>query len=168
MKDKKLDFGYTIAKELKKRDNPKDYKPCEAFVVSLSPVVVSILDGKIKLVEGKDLIITEWFKKRWDIDKTAALSVDIPGLLSDAVSLCESATNITETHSYGGAPCQMPNAVSDLSQAIAKVSEAITKNKNELLALKLDLQINDKVFVVSSSMDGVFFLVDKVIDYVPG
>jgi len=192
-------WHYNLAKEFKKRDNPKDFKPSEAIVVSLSPIVLTVLDSKIKLTEDKNLIISEWFKFRWDIDKTFALSQDVPNLLDDAKNYCDeattnvqsylssaqsscaSATSVTETHSYGGAPCQMPTAVAalsaaiasvsnavtevkaDLSAAVSKVSEAITKNKTELLQLKLNLQIDDKVIIVPSSQADIFFLIDKVL-----
>ena len=140
---------YEIADEFKKRDNPKEFKPSEAIVISLDPVVVSISDGKIKLTENKDLIISEWFKKRWDIDKTTALSAGVPSLLNQADA-------VTETHSYGGAPCVMPSAIDYLVQAITKIN-------TELMQLKLDLKINDKVIIVPSSQEDIFFLIDKVL-----
>lgn len=195
--DKKKDFGYVFAKELKKRDNPKDFKPSEAIVVGLSPVVLSVLDNKVTLTEGKNLIISEWWQFRRDIDKTFALSEDIPDLLEESADLFDDVNdldiliqNIIQPidqdlgviHSYN--PIAQPrdrhnvevrNAFSSLSlifQKIAlsntKISEAITKNKNELLALKLDLQINDKVIIIPSSQADIFFLIDKVVSNVPG
>jgi len=74
----------------------------------------------------------------------------VPSLLSQAKA-------VSETHSYGGAPCGMPSAISLLANAITKVN-------TELLALKLDLKINDKVIVVPSSREDKFFLIDKKSD----
>ena len=139
-----------IAKEFKKRDNPLDFKSSEAIVINLTPLVLSVLGGGVKLTQDENLIFSEWFQLRWDIDKTFALSADVPSLLSQA-------KGISETHSYTGAPCSMPNAISLLANAITKVSD-------ELLALKLDLKVNDKVIVVPSSREDKFFLMDKISD----
>jgi len=147
---KKQDFAYFVAAELKKRDNPKDFKPCEAIVISLSPLTLSVLDSKVILIENQNLIISEWFKKRWDLDKTTALSADVPSLLASAKA-------VSETHSYTGSPCIMPSAITHLANAIAKVN-------TELLQLKLNLQIHDKVIIIPSSQADIFFLVDKVLE----
>lgn len=52
---------------------------------------------------------------KWlDIDKTEALSSGVPSDLS-------SARGVSETHSYGGASCNMPSAIDYVAQAIEKV-----------------------------------------------
>lgn len=156
--DNKNDWHYKIAKQFKKRDNPKDFKPSEAIVISLSPIVVTVLDSKVKLVENKNLIISEWFKKRWDIDKTKALSIDIPDFLNQANKYLNENKDpqTVPVHSQSGKPCTIITITQLLTNAIQVIN-------SELLALKLDLKINDKVIIVPSSQDDIFFLIDKVL-----
>jgi len=150
MKDNK-DFFKFLAKEIKNRDNPKDLKEvCFGFVTALSPVTVTSNGGAFTFTEGDDLFISEQFRLRCDIDKTNALSSDVPNLL-------DGAKQITETHSYTGSPCDMPTAIDKLAQAIEKVN-------TELLNLKCDLKIGDKVIIAPlADMHGAYVLIDKVI-----
>jgi len=139
-----------LKNELKSRNNPLDLKPVYVGkVIGLSPVEVEIFDGKVILTEGDDLFISEQFRLRCEIDKTTALSSDVPNLL-------ESAKQITETHSYTGSPCDMPTAIDKLSQAIEKVN-------TELLQLKCDLKIGDFVAIASLEQLDRYLLTDKVI-----
>jgi len=63
---------------LKGRDNPVDLKPVYiGKIVNLSPIKVSIFDGKVILTEDDDLYISEQFRLRCNIDKTSALSSDV-------------------------------------------------------------------------------------------
>ena len=90
---------------LKGRDNPIDLKPVYiGKIVNLSPIKVSIFDGKVILTEDDDLYISEQFRLRCNIDKTSALSSDVPNLLDQA-------KQVTETHSASGSPCNMPTGL---------------------------------------------------------
>ena len=130
--------------------NPTDLKPSIiGKVVQLSPVIVSISEGKILLEENNELFISEWFRFRCNIDKTEALSSGVPSDLS-------SARGITETHSYGGASCNMPSAIDYVAQAIEKVT-------SELLALKCDLKLGDYVVLGSLEQLDKYILIDKVL-----
>lgn len=144
-------FGKYLAKRLKERDNPTDLKElCFGFVSSLSPLKVTAEGGAFTFTENDDLFISEQFRFRCNIDKTSALSSDVP-------SLIESAKGISETHSYTGTPCQMPSAIDYLSQAIEKIN-------SELLALKCELSVGDKVIIAPiEDMHGAYILIDKVI-----
>ena len=149
----KPDFTKELAKALKDRNNPTDLKPCIIGVVKqLEPVIVSCNEGAILLEEGDNLFISEWFRFRCNIDKTALLSSNVP---SDV----ESAKGITETHSYTGAPCTMPDAISFLASAITNIN-------TELLALKCNLALEDKVIIASLEQVDKYLLIDKVLDYV--
>ncbi len=139
-----------LKNSIKKCQNPTDLKPSIiGKVVQLSPVIVSISEDKILLEENNELFISEWFRFRCDIDKTSALSSDVPSDLS-------SARGISETHSYGGAGCGMPSAI----DYVAKAIESVT---SELLALKCDLKVGD--FVVLGSLEQLdkYILIDKVL-----
>ena len=139
-----------LKNELKSRNNPLDLKPVYVGkVVGLSPVEVEIFDGEVTLTEGDDLYISEQFRLRCNIDKTTALSSDVPDLL-------DGAKQITETHSYTGSPCQMPSAIDKLAQAIEKVN-------TELLQLKCDLKVGDYVAIASLEQLDRFLLTDKVL-----
>lgn len=135
---------------LKGRDNPIDLKPVYiGKIVNLSPIKVSIFDGKVILTEDDDLYISEQFRLRCNIDKTSALSSDVPNLL-------EQAKQVTETHSASGSPCNMPQAIDFLAQAITKVS-------TEILNLKCDLKFGDKVILAPlQDMHGAYVLIDKI------
>ena len=145
------DFFKYLAKEIKNRDNPKDLKEnVLGFVSALSPVSVTTNGGAFTFTEGDDLFISEQFRLRCNIDKTTALSSDVPDLL-------DGAKQITETHSYTGTPCQMPSAIDKLAQAIDKV-------KTEVLNLKCDLKVGDKVVLAPlEDMHGSYILIDKVL-----
>ena len=140
---------YFLAGELKKRDNPTDLKTAViGKVVQLTPVIVSINDGNILLNENDELIISEWFKFRCDIDKTGVLSSSVPANTDNAEA-------VTETHSGSGSACVMPNAISFLANAIIGI-------RNELLALKCDLKVGDFVVVATGEEDGKYVLIDKI------
>jgi len=102
------------------------------------------------LSENDELLISEFFRLRCNIDKTGVLSSNVP---SDT----DNAESISETHSYTGAACQMPSAVSYLAGAILGV-------RDELLNLKCDLQIGDYVVIVSLEQKDRYLLVDKVLN----
>lgn len=146
----KTDLTRVLKDALKERNNPTDYKAIHlAKVVKLEPLIVSIYEDKILLEENVELYISEWFRFRCNIDKTSALSSTVPSKL-------DSAKGVTETHSYGGAPCQMPNAISYLADAISAVN-------SELLALKCELKVGDYVAVGSLEQTDRYILLDKVL-----
>lgn len=149
----KPDFIKDLARALKDRDNPTDLKPSVIGVVKqLDPVIVSLDEGAILLTEGVELLISEWFRFRCNIDKTTALSEGVPSSL-------ESARAVTETHSYTGSPCTMPDAIGYLADAIASVN-------SELLALKCNLALEDKVIITSLEQTDMYLLIDKVLENV--
>lgn len=148
MKDKK-DFFQELASQFKQRDNPTDLKPSIIGIVSnLEPLIVSIEDGAINLTAGEQLYVAEWFKLRAEIDKDKNLSENVPNLLQQAA-------NVKETHSYGGAPCTMPQAVKLLGDAISVIN-------NELLRYKCDLKIGDYVILASLEQTDSYVLIDKL------
>ena len=131
--------------------NPTDLKPSIiGKVVQLSPVIVSINEGKILLEENEELFISEWFRFRCNIDKTSKLSGGVPSDLS-------SARGVSETHSYSGASCNMPSAIDYVAKAIEKVTA-------ELLALKCDLKTGDLVVLGSLEQLDKYILLDKVLE----
>lgn len=148
------DFFGVLAGELKGRDNPTDLKSgIVAKVEQVAPfVIVSYCDGKIMLNENEELLISEFFRLRCNIDKTGTLSSTVP---SDT----DNAESITETHSSTGTACQMPNAISSLASAILRV-------RDELLALKCDLQIGDHVLLASLEQKDRYILIDKILSEV--
>lgn len=150
--EEKKDFFKTLAGALKERDNPKDLKSgIIARVEQVSPlVIVSYADGKIMLTENEELLISEFFRLRCNIDATGVLSATVPKNTDNAEA-------ITETHSYTGSPCNMPDAISYLAGAIIGV-------RDELLALKCDLKIGDNVVLVSLEQKDKFILIDKVLN----
>lgn len=151
MGENKKDFFSVLADELNNRNNPKDLKSAIiARVEQITPlIIVSYADGKIMLQEDDELIISEWFRFRCNIDSTGVLS-------STVTSELDSAQGIKEVHSYTGADCQMPTAVVHLSNAISGV-------RDELLALKCNLQIGDNVIIASLEQKDRFILLDKVL-----
>ena len=150
--EEQKDFFKVLAGELKDRDNPSDLKSgIIARVEQISPkIIVSYSESKIFLTENEELLISEWFRFRCNIDKTSVLSSNVPTKIS-------SAKNVTETHSNGGAPCSMPDAISYLADAITGVC-------NELLALKCDLQVGDFVLLASLEQKDKYILIDKVLE----
>jgi hypothetical protein len=152
--EEQKDFFKILADKFKGCENPTDLKSAIlARVEQITPlVIVSYADGKIMLTENDELLISEFFRLRCNIDKTGVLSSSVP---SDT----DSAEAISETHSYTGAPCNMPDAVSYLAGAILKV-------RDELLALKCDLKIGDHVVIVSLEQKDRYLLVDKVLNEV--
>ena len=149
----KPDLTSILVGELKKRDNPTDLKTGIIGVVKqLEPLVVSINEGAINLTEDDNLLISEWFRFRCNINKTEALS---SGVLSDL----DSARGVSETHSYTGAACVMPDAISYLADAITKVN-------TELLALKCNLALGDKVVISSLEQTDLYIVIDKVLENV--
>lgn len=146
----KPDLADILVGELKKRDNPTDLKTGIIGVVKqLEPLVVSINEGAINLTENDNLLISEWFRFRCNINKTEALSSGVPEDLSNAEA-------VTETHSYTGSPCNMPSAISYLAAAITKVN-------TELLALKCVLAVGDKVIISSLEQTDLYIVIDKVL-----
>ena len=159
------DFFKVLAGELKTRDNPVDLKSgIIAKVEQLTPVKVSYSDGKIMLTEGEELIISEWFRFRCNIDKTQRLSSEVVNLIASSNSDCSSAEGVSETHSYTGASCNMPTAIAYLSSAIQSTNNAVIDNKNELLALKCNLKIGDFVLLASLDQKDRFVLIDKILE----
>ena len=143
-------FGELISKELNKRNNPSDMKSgIIGKVVQVKPVIVSIDNGKVLLKENNELEISEWFRFRCNIDKEGKLSSDVP---SDT----DSAEAVSESHSFTGTACAMPNAISYLANAILGV-------RDELLALKCELNKGDYVSVSSLEENGKYILLDKVL-----
>ena len=135
---------------LNKRNNPVDYKAIHlAKVVKLEPLIVSIYDNHILLEENVELYISEWFRFRCNIDGAKWLSEKVKEDLQNANA-------VKETHSNGGAPCQMPNAITCLADAIDCVA-------TELLALKCDLKLGDYVAVGSLEQTDRYILLDKVL-----
>ena len=145
------DFFNILAKELHSRNNPKDLKSAIiARVEQVSPlIIVSYSDGKIFLTEDDELLISEWFRFRCNIDATGDLTSGVPSDL-------ESAQAVKEVHSYTGADCQMPSVIAHLANAITKVN-------NELYALKCHLEIGDNVVIASLEQSDRFILLDKVL-----
>lgn len=144
------DFFKRLANLLNERTNPTDLKASMiGKVVKLSPITIQIDNGNALLVENDELEISEWFRFRCNIDKDKALSSDVPTNL-------EQAKAITEVHSYGGTPCQMPNAITFLATAIEKIT-------GEILSLKCDFKVGDFVLVASLEEENKYILVDKVI-----
>lgn len=149
----KPDLVQILAKALKERDNPTDLKASVIGVVKqLSPLIVSINDGAILLTEDDNLLVSEWFRFRCNIDQTGALSSDVPSSL-------ESAKGVEETHSYTGSPCTMPDAISFLADAITSIN-------TELLALKCNLELGDKVLLSSLEQTDMYIVIDKVLNNV--
>ena len=163
--EEQKDFFKVLAGELKERDNPVDLKSgIIATVEQVEPVIVSYADGKIMLKEGEELIISEWFRFRCNIDKTGKLSQDVVNLVTSSNSDSSDAESVTETHSYTGASCNMPTAIAKLSSAIQSSNSAIIHNKNELLALKCNLKIGDFVLLASLDQKDRFVLIDKILE----
>ncbi|MCD8025091.1 MAG: DUF2577 family protein [Candidatus Gastranaerophilales bacterium] len=152
MAEEQKNFFDTLADELKKRNNPTDLKSAIlARVEEITPlIIVSYSDGKIMLTENDELFISEFFRLRCNIDKTGVLSSTVP---SDT----DNAESITETHSYTGTACNMPDAISSLASAILGV-------RDELLALKCDLAIGDYVLIASLEQKDRYILIDKVLN----
>ena len=151
----KTDIITELKDALKARTNPSDLKEIHiGVVVNVEPVIVTIFEGQVTLKEEEELFISEWFRFRCNIDKTGALSSDVPEALKNA-------KNITETHSYTGTSCIMPQAISFLASAIKKVND-------ELFALKCDLKIGDFVAIGSLAQQDKYILIDKVLNDVSG
>lgn len=150
VKKEKNDFTALLANNFKNCQNPPNYKEAiVAKVITVEPLNVFIESEKITLKEGKNLLISEGFRFRCNIDKTTALSV---GVLDDL----ESAKAVTEFHSYGGAPCGMPNAIEDLANAITKINL-------ELLAYKCDLKAGDYVIICPTEINEKYIAIEKVL-----
>ena len=150
MGSEKLDIVDVLKKKLKERNNPVDLKSIIiGKVVQLEPVVVSIYEDKVLLEENDELFISEWFRFRCNIDKTQRLTSDVPNELINA-------QEVSETHSFTGASCIMPNAINYLVNAINCINA-------ELLALKCDLKMGDLVAVGSLEQLDRYILLDKLI-----
>ncbi len=121
----KKDLTSVLKNALKERNNPTDMKEIHiGTVLSTEPVIVSIHEGKVVLTENDELYISEWFRFRCDIDKTGALSSTVPDKLDSSKTNYNLAKTIKENHSYGGAPCIMPQAIeflADAKQSIQRV-----------------------------------------------
>ena len=143
-------LGLLFAQEFKKRNNPTSYNELTiATVKTVAPLELTIANSQIQLSEALgNLYIPEWFKFRCDIDKTGVLSSSVPSDTDNAEAL-------SETHSYTGAQCQMPNAIAYLASAILGV-------RDELLALKCNLAVGDKLIVAPLESDSDYVIVDKL------
>ena len=145
-----IDLTNVLKEALKSRNNPTDLKAINiAKVVKLEPLTVSLYEDKVFLREGNELFISEWFRFRCNIDKDGTLSSVVPDNL-------QTAKNITETHSFTGSPCSLPDAISYLASAISGVN-------NELFALRCDLKLGDYVAVGSLEQTDKYILIDKVL-----
>lgn len=108
MDNNKYDLAKILKFELKQRNNPTDLKAVNIGVVEqLSPLIVSISENKILLEENEELIISEWFRFRCNINKTGKLSSGVPSDLDTSKAECDSASGVSEVHSFGGSPCQI-------------------------------------------------------------
>jgi len=143
-------LALTLAQEFKKRNNPSNYKELTLAVVkTVEPLQLALANSQIMLSkELGNLYVPEWFTFRCNIDKTGVLSSNVPENTNNAES-------ITETHSYTGASCVMPDAISLLAGAIIGV-------RDELLALKCTLAIGDKIIVAPLESDSQYVIVDKL------
>lgn len=148
--NEKNDITHILKIALKTRTNPKDLKAIHiGKVVLLSPLMVSMHEGKTLLEEDVELFISEWFRLRCNIDSTNALS---SGVLEDL----NNAKSVVETHSNGGAACQMPKAIEHLANAIKKIDD-------EILSLKCVLNIDDLVIIGSCEQTDKYVLLDKLL-----
>ena len=146
----KTGLAKVLKDALKQCKNPTDLKAINiATVVKLEPLTVSLYEGKVLLREDNELYISEWFRFRCNIDGAKWLSEKVKEDLQNANA-------VKETHSNGGAPCQMPNAITCLADAIDCVA-------TELLALKCDLKLGDYVAVGSREQTDRYILLDKVL-----
>ena len=149
MSNRSEDFFKRLGNLLKERNNPTDLKASIiGKVVQLEPIIDQIEDGLPLLEEDEELEISEWFRFRCNIDKNSELSGTVPNLL-------QSAKQIQEVHSNGGAACNMSTAVQYLANAIETVSSC-------LLNLKCDLKQGDFVIVSSLEETNKYILIDKV------
>ena len=157
MNKKDYNISRILKDELMKRNNPKDLKSIHlGLITKVSPVTVTIYDGKVVLSEGDNLYISEWFRFRCNINKTGKIT----DKLQESQQNCDNAKQIKEIHSYGGAECNMPNAISFLATAIEATNFII---ENEFLPLKCNLQLNDYVIIGSLEQLDKFILLDKLI-----
>lgn len=143
-------FLNLLNNELNLRNNPTDLKSTiHGIVVNLEPLTVSIYNGNVLLVHQDDMFLSEWFRFRCNIDAAKKLSETVP-------QFCDSAKNVTETHSYTGTSCVMSDAVLYLCEAISAV-------KDELLALKCNLKVNDIVILAGLEQEDKYILLDKAV-----
>ena len=146
----KVDLTSVLKRHIRLCKNPTDLKAINiAKVVKLEPLTVSLYEGKVLLREDNELYISEWFRFRCNIDKDGTLSSVVPDNLQYAKS-------ITEAHSFTGAPCSIPEAISYLASAISGVN-------SELFALRCDLKLGDYVAVGSLEQTDRYILLDKVL-----
>jgi hypothetical protein len=95
MKNKTL--PEVLKNALNSRNSPTDLKPAIIGVVKqVSPVIVTIEDGKIDLEENDELEISEWFRFRCDINKTNALSQTVVDKISSSNNDCSTAESASE------------------------------------------------------------------------
>ena len=87
--------------------------------------------------------------------KNGKYLADYKNLSENVPNLLQQAANVKETHSYGGAPCTMPQAVKLLGDAISVIN-------NELLRYKCDLKIGDYVILASLEQTDSYVLIDKL------
>ena len=164
MDNNKYDLAKILKLELKQRNNPTDLKAVNIGVVEqLAPLTVSISESKILLKENEELIISEWFRFRCNIDKTGKLS-SVPTDLTTSKSECDSASGVTEIHSMSGSACQMPNAIAYLVNAITSTNSAVAKINNELSALKCKFKKGDLVVIGALEQTDKYILIDKVLE----
>jgi len=139
------DFFKKLARNMKERNNPPDLKPCIiGKVVKLEPITVQIECERILLTENDELIVSEWFYFRKNIDKTSALT-NVPSNLETALS--------------SGA-CTAPGC--SIITVLTNICEEIKKINTELKQLKLDLKVNDRVLIGTLDETDKYILIDKV------
>lgn len=149
MNIEKKDLISVMKRHFKQCQNPTDLKATIiGKVEKLNPIIVSTFEGKALWEENTDLFISEWFRFRCNINKTNALSENVP-------QETNSAMQISETHSFTASPCIMPDAITHLANAIGYIN-------SELLALKCELKVGDLVILGSLEQLDKYVLIDKV------
>ena len=166
--EEQKDFFKVLAGELKERDNPVDLKSgIIATVEQVEPVIVSYADGKIMLKEGEELIISEWFRFRCNIDKTNRLTSDVPKDRENCQTQRDNSTNniVSSDTSRSTAESTIESAVIAPSLApCVGVAPAVTSalssaiksnsNSNDNLSLAINylsdaiLQINNELYAL--------------------
>lgn len=149
MKKEKNDFISQLHEQFKGCANPPNYKEAIiAKVVTAEPLSLHIDGEKNLLIEGENLLISEGFRFRCNIDKTTALSVDVVNALNSANSI-----NIQHTN---GSSCVTNGAIDYLITAITKIN-------SELLAYKCDLKIGDYVIICPTEISEKYIVIEKVL-----
>jgi len=160
------DFFKVLAGELKQRNNPIDLKSgIIARVEQVSPkVIVSYSEGKIFLVEDEELLISEWFRFRCNIDKTSRLTKDVPQDREDCQTERDnSASNIALSDSSRAQaegviesaviPSSLVPCVSVANPVTFALSQAIKHNSNSNDNLSLAINyLSDAIFHINNEL----------------